>query len=187
MVCRSYNWSLPLFVSCDFAPSSPVSRCDLVGSMVPDKNRLVPIAAILSMAILSSLWCSKVRALIMVNKNGDSSDWRMPGILIPWFWNESSKRALKLCFAAFARLFSVFSWVYEAFCLFVMGHITYQLLKYLRIFVSQDSSDLSKMGYQAVPWNMGQIIAVLVWSPVLARYLYALFCKLLRWFMSSLS
>lgn len=147
------------------------------------QNRLVPIAAILSMAILSSLWCSKARDLILPNNDGIPSDWRRRSILIPWFWNESSRKALKLCFAACALLSSVFSWTYEAFCLYVMGHTTCQLIKYLRIFVFQDSSDLSK-GYQAVPWNMGQIIAVLVWSPVLARYLYALLCKYLYCFTS---
>lgn len=30
---------------------------------------------------------------------------------------------------------------------------------------------------QRLSWNMGQVVAVLVWVPVLSKYLYAIFCK----------
>lgn len=119
--------------------------------------------------MLLYLWCVKSREHLL----------RMGRLFFAALINKASKRrnvawtkailALKKHLWFWRRFITLFL-LYFAYCylLYMMVFLVVLVVQVLRASYGDDSDR---------PWGLGQVIALLVWVPVLAKYLYTLVCK----------
>lgn len=122
------------------------------------------------------LWFAKIYDLVEINRveesnvslGQNSSQPGLPHLLL----GRNSDFLMRFS----RQIVEVYFWVYEVLAIVFLFAIGMALGSEIRI-LSVLPMDSRKQAYKPVSWNMGQIVAVLIWSPVLAKYVYSLLCK----------